>query len=55
LDRLPHRVVEVVNLLPDDEADATDGRRAIIAIVAFDVENLPPQALVRVNAEEGLT
>jgi hypothetical protein len=27
----------------------------IDTIVAFDIENLPPQALVGVNAEEGLT
>jgi hypothetical protein len=54
LDRLPHREVEVINFLPNDEANTTDHVRTITSAVALDVENIPPKAPVEVNAEEGL-
>jgi hypothetical protein len=54
LDRLPHREVEVINFLLDDEADAADHVRAFIAIVAFNIKDFPPRTPVGVDAKESL-
>jgi hypothetical protein len=54
LDGFLHRVVEVVDLLPDDETNATNDRGAIAVIVTLHIKDLPPKAPVRLNAEEGL-
>jgi hypothetical protein len=54
LERLSHREVEVINFLPNDEADTADHVRAFVAIVALNIKNLPPQTPVRINAEENL-
>jgi hypothetical protein len=53
LDRLPHRKVEVIDFLPDDEVDAADHMRDIISTVELDIKNISPQTQVGINAEVG--
>jgi hypothetical protein len=43
------------HLFSNDKADAANNGRAVIAIVVFDVEDLPSQAPMGVDAKEGLT
>jgi hypothetical protein len=53
LDGLLHWVVEVINLLPNNKADATDDGGAIAVVVALHIEDFPPKTPVGINAEEG--
>jgi hypothetical protein len=42
LDGFFHREVEVINLLSNDKADATNNGRAVVVIMALDIEDFPP-------------
>jgi hypothetical protein len=53
LDGLLHWIIEVVDFLPNNKANATDDGGAVAVIVALHVEDLPPETPVRINAKEG--
>jgi hypothetical protein len=54
LDGLPHRKIEVIIFLSNDQADTTDHMGAFASTVAFDIKDIPPKTPVGVNAEESL-
>ena len=55
LDGFFHRKVEVINLLSNNKANATNNGRAIVVVMTLDIENFPPKTPVGINAKKSLT